>query len=76
MNNDSTPTPAANLPTTSETDESANTVESIQRRQHEQTPAQKKAQAQTKKKFEFVNGLMTNLDVLIYAELCILYYME
>jgi hypothetical protein len=78
MNNDSLPTPVADLPTTSETtnSESAETVESVQRRQDAQTPTQKKAQSQTKKKYEFVNGLMTNLDILIYAELCIVYYME
>lgn len=31
---------------------------------------------QTRKKLEFVDNLMRNLDMLIYAELCILYYME
>lgn len=42
----------------------------------EPSPAQKRAQAQTKKKYEFVNHLTLNLDILIYAELSILYYME
>ena len=51
-------------------------VESTERRQDEQTPAQKRLQAQTKKKHEFVTGLMINLDILIYVELSILYYME
>ncbi len=46
------------------------------RRQDAQSPAQKKAHAQTKKKFEFINHLTLHLDVLIYAELSILYYME
>jgi hypothetical protein len=46
------------------------------RRQDEQTPAQKRLQAQTKKKHEFVTSLMNNLDILIYVELSILYYME
>jgi hypothetical protein len=40
------------------------------------SPAQKKVVAQTKKRYEFVNGLMTNLDVLVYVELCVVYYME
>lgn len=42
----------------------------------EPSPAKKRAYAQTKKKFEFINHLTLNLDVLIYAELSILYYME
>jgi hypothetical protein len=77
MNNDSTPSSAADLPPASTTQEPAgDTAASREQHQNVQTPAQKRAQAQTKKKYEFVNTLMTNLDVLIYAELCILYYME
>ena len=41
-----------------------------------ESPAKKRAVAQTKKKFEFINNLTLHLDILIYAELCILYYME
>jgi len=81
MNNDSSPSSAANLPPASNshqpsTDLAGDTVVSQERQENAQTPAQKRAQSQTKKKYEFVNNLMTNLDVLIYAELCILYYMD
>lgn len=31
---------------------------------------------QTKRKAEFIHDIMFNLDILIYAELCVLYYME
>ncbi|KAH6709626.1 hypothetical protein BKA61DRAFT_454004, partial [Leptodontidium sp. MPI-SDFR-AT-0119] len=41
-----------------------------------ESPAKKRALAQTKKKFEFINNLTLHLDILIYAELCILYYMD
>ena len=74
MQNDS---PPADLPRTREqTNATSEPVESAERRQDEQTPAQKRLQAQTKKKHEFITGLMNNLDILIYVELCILYYME
>jgi hypothetical protein len=84
MNNDSTPSVAADLPpaTTSQEpsadagDPAAETAASREQQQNTLTPAQKKVQAQTKKKYEFVNSLMTNMDVLIYVELSILYYME
>lgn len=78
MNNDPTPPTAADrdLPPLSSADPVAETSASREQAQDAQTPAQKRAHAQTKKKYEFVNGLMTNLDILIYAELCILYYME
>jgi hypothetical protein len=45
-------------------------------RQHVLTNAQKRAQVQTKKKLEFITQLTNNLDMIIYIELCILYYME
>lgn len=32
--------------------------------------------AQVKKKADYINDIMLNLDVLIYAELCVVYYME
>jgi hypothetical protein len=74
MQNDS---PPADLPRTrKQTNATSEPVESAERRQDEQTPAQKRLQAQTKKKHEFVTGLMNNLDILIYVELSILYYME
>jgi hypothetical protein len=79
MNNASTSTdlPTSENPTsTSAADPAADSVESTQRRQDEESPAQNRAQAQIKKKLEFVTSLMNNLDILIYAELSILYYME
>lgn len=81
MNNDTAPSSAADLPPASTSqnsgsDSAGDTVASLTRLQNAETPAQKKAQAQIKKKHEFINSLMTNVDVMIYAELCILYYME
>ena len=78
MNNDSTPSSAADLPTNPESsnprpEEGAGSSE---QQQNAQTPGQKRAQAQTRKKKEFIDGLMNNLDMLIYVELCIVYYME
>jgi hypothetical protein len=44
----------------------------------ESTRAQirKRLATQTKRKAEFIHDIMFNLDLLIYAELCVLYYME
>lgn len=36
----------------------------------------KRFAAQTKRKAEFIHDIMFNLDILIYAEVCVLYYME
>ena len=79
MNDDSTPTDLRRSENTSSTTEAgprADPVESTPRRQDEASPAQKRAHAQMKKKFEFITSLTNNLDVLIYAELSIIYYME
>ncbi|KUJ24038.1 DUF1746-domain-containing protein [Mollisia scopiformis] len=78
MNNDSTPT---DLP---RTDTSANTTgDSVEPAQQAQTrrrdvtsPAQKRVLLGMRKRHEFVANLMTNLDILIYAELSIVYYMD
>ncbi|CZT48007.1 uncharacterized protein RSE6_08647 [Rhynchosporium secalis] len=40
------------------------------------SPVKKRARDQTRKKFGFINNLSLQLDVLIYVELCILYYMD
>jgi hypothetical protein len=64
MNNDSTPTPAAAL------------LSSSQDTIADSTPAQKRFQAQITKKLEFIDDLIKHSDMLIYMELCILYYME
>lgn len=90
MNNDSiTPSPApapapseeSQPPTTTQvrSDAPANGAAGAPAREQPPvllTPAQKRAQVQTKKKHEFINYLMNNLDLVIYSELCILYYME
>jgi hypothetical protein len=81
MNNDWTPSSAADLPPASTSQDSsseaaADPAASVSQLQNAPIPAQRRAQAKTKKKYEFVNSLMTNLDVMIYVELCILYYME
>jgi hypothetical protein len=78
MNNDSTPTdlPTSENPTTSTAEAATDSVESTQTRQDEENPVQKRAQAQIRKKFDFITSLMNNLDILIYAELSIIYYME
>ncbi|KAH7416950.1 hypothetical protein BKA64DRAFT_739530 [Cadophora sp. MPI-SDFR-AT-0126] len=89
MNNDS---PSNDLPssapaTSSSTDPTAGASESTTagavddgtvRSQDVQSesPAKRRAVAQTKKKFEFINNLTLHLDILIYAELCIVYYMD
>jgi len=88
MNNDSTPSyapaqaspEAPQPPTTSQGQNNAPAGGAIGASASDKsiilTPAQQRAQAQTKKKHEFVNYLMNNLDLIIYSELCILYYME
>ena len=88
MNNDSIPSSApaqaspeeSHPPTTSQGQSDAPAGETTGASASEKpvilTSAQKRAQAQTKKKHEFINYLMNNLDLIIYSELCILYYME
>jgi len=77
MNNDSTPNSAADLPRIpSSSDSNPAEAASPREPQDARPPAQKRIQAQTKKKYEFINGLMNNLDTLIYVELCITYYMD
>ena len=80
MNNDSIPSPAANLPLsegqTSTTENAAEVTEPAPRAQDAKTPAQKAALTQAKKRNELLGGMMEQLDMLIYVELCILYYME
>ncbi len=73
MPNDSTP---PDLPRTDDNTTNENSTEHPPIQQDERTPAQKRAQTQAKKKFEFVSNLMTNLDMMIFVELGILYYME
>ena len=61
---------------TSEAGPAADPIESTSRRQDGGLPAQKRLQAQVKKKFEFITSLTNHLDILIYAQLSIIYYME
>ncbi|KAF4631270.1 hypothetical protein G7Y89_g6866 [Cudoniella acicularis] len=75
MNNDSTPNPAEVLPT-ADTTNRADSIESGTRTQHALSPAKRKFQAQMVKKLDFIDGLMKNLDILVWVELCILYYMD
>lgn len=82
MNNDSTPTDLPRTDTSANTSANASgeNVEPAQppltRTQDATSPAQKRVLARTKKRHEFVSNLMTNLDILIYVELSIVYYME
>ena len=83
MNIDASYSPAADLlpppPATTSSNPTSETVESVVHNTpaHEvKTSAQKRAQAQAKKRNEFLAGLLDNLDMLIYMELCVLYYME
>jgi hypothetical protein len=41
-----------------------------------QSPAQERAKSRMKKRSEFLGDLMNKLDMAIYMELCVLYYME
>lgn len=90
MSNDATPSSAADRPTNLTSPDEPNTdpaaatesggqestdAENVEP-EDARTPAQKRVQLQTKKKYDFITALMINLDILIYVELCILYYME
>lgn len=88
MNNDSAPPRAEEdiLPRASTSDDANSseptpaTAATAAVEQEHTTPAQsrtlKRAEARFEKKHEFISSLVKNLDVLIYMELCILYYME
>ena len=41
-----------------------------------QARLRKRFVTQIKRKAEFIHDIMFNLDTLIYAEICVLYYME
>src|SRR5438045_6538737 len=67
MSDDSRPAPpAANNNGTSSTEPASNS----------QAHIRKKFATQTKRKADFIHDIMFNLDLLIYAEICVLYYME
>jgi len=77
MNDDPSLTPAADQPTTS--DNTTTQAAEVADANNEETPQgrlRKRIFAQTKRKAEFVHDIIVNLDMLIYAELCALYYMD
>jgi hypothetical protein len=85
MNNDFTPPSAEDALPRAPASENASSSESAQAtaaaaEQDQASPAQsralQRAKAQLEKKHEFISSLMKNLDVLVYMELCVLYYME
>ena len=41
-----------------------------------QSGFRKRFAIQTQRKADFIHDIMFNLDILIYAEICVLYYME
>ncbi|CAG8982651.1 hypothetical protein HYALB_00006049 [Hymenoscyphus albidus] len=77
MNNEPTPTPAA-LPNPNTTaEDSLDAPEAVTPPpQNALSPVQKRFQAQITKKLEFIDGMIKNLDMLIFTEICILYYMD
>lgn len=75
MNDDPTSTLVADLPPninngTSSAEAESSNDESVK------VQTRKIFAAQTKRRAEFIHDIMFNLDILIYAELCVLYYME
>jgi hypothetical protein len=67
------------LPSTSTSNEPSNNTTHAQTQTKDAvayTPAQKRILQQAKKRSEFTGLLMNNLDMLIYVELCVMYYME
>lgn len=83
---------AARLPTLDENDSDARSqddgdtpapsTQQSQRRRRSRTGRRRsssrvrRAKAGIAKKLEFMTHLMSSLDVLVFAELCVLYYME
>ncbi|KAH8657649.1 hypothetical protein BGZ60DRAFT_383598 [Tricladium varicosporioides] len=83
MNNDSTSNPAEVLPLATDNLTGNNNPDAVDtglssttRSQNVLSPAKRKFQAQMSKKMEFIDGLMKNLDMLVWVELCIVYYMD
>ena len=76
MTDDRTPTLAADLPPN--INNGTSSAEAVESSHDESARAQikKRFAAQTKRRAEFIHDIMFNLDILIYAELCVLYYME
>lgn len=78
MNNDpSSSTPAA-ISSTGSNSDSAPGLQNASMREvgFARKVTKERVLEQTKKKVEFLGHILSNLDMLIYAELCCLYYME
>jgi hypothetical protein len=75
MNNDFTSTSAAAVRSNGDNSTSSSVVEGLESTV-EEGPHAKRILAQTKRKSEFIHDMMFNLDLLIYAELCVLYSKE
>ena len=74
MNNDATPSTAAGQPSTG--NDGADTT-----REHESSPdspalVERNRKAGQVKKLQFTTHLMKSLDMVVFAEICALYYME
>ena len=76
MNDDPTSTLAADLPPNINNETSSAEAEGSSNGDSAKAQIRKRFAAQTKRRAEFIHDLMFNLDILIYAELCVLYYME
>jgi hypothetical protein len=76
MNDDPTSTLAADLRPDINNRTSSAEAEESSNDESAKAKIRKRVAAQTKRKAEFIHDIMFNLDILIYAELCVLYYME
>ncbi len=76
MNDDSTSTTAAAPRPDIENDTSSEETSESSGEETPQARMRKRALKQTRRKADFIHDIMYNLDILIYAEICVLYYME
>lgn len=76
MTDDPTSTLAADLPSNINNGTASAEVEESSDGESAKAQIRKRVATQTKRKAECIHDIMFNLDILIYAELCVLYYME
>ena len=76
MNDDPSSTPAADLRPDINNETSLAEAAESSNGESAKARVRDRVAAQTKRKAEFIHDIMFNLDILIYAELCVLYYME
>ena len=76
MNDDLTPTLAADLRPDINNETSPAEAEESSNDESAKAQIRRRVATQTKRKAVFIHDIMFNLDILIYAELCVLYYME